>query len=104
MFAISGRRDELSVVLERFERAAAADPGCRRYTFAAALTDPSQFILVSEWESEQALDAHYRSDAFAEFQFALDGLLARPSELTIYSTEEAVRPIDTRAMDPRDAD
>jgi quinol monooxygenase YgiN len=104
MFGISGRREELTTLLERFERWSAGNPGCRRYVFAAALADPSRFVLFSEWESQEDLDAHYRSDAFANFQLSLDGLLAQPSELTVYSLENAVRPTDTRPMDPRDAD
>jgi quinol monooxygenase YgiN len=104
MYGIEGRRDELAALLARFGTQAADEPGCRRYTFTATLADDAQFVLVSEWETEDALDAHYRSTAFSEFQFALDGLLARPSELTVYSTEGAVRPVDSRPMDPRDAD
>lgn len=104
MFGISGRRDELVSLLERFEQSASGQPGCRRYTFAATLADPTRFLLVSEWESQEALDLHYRSKAFAEFQFGLDGLLARPSELTVYSARGAVRPLNTEPMDPRDAD
>lgn len=103
MFGTSGRRDELAALLERFERWAAGEPGCRRYTFAATLADPSRFVLVSEWDNQEALDAHYQSEEFADFQFGLDGLLARPSELTVYSGEGAVRPLNTRPMDPRDA-
>jgi quinol monooxygenase YgiN len=104
MFGISRRSEELTRVLEPFERWAAGEPGCRRYLFAATLADPSRYMLFSEWESQEALDAHYRSDAFADFQLSLDGLLARPSELTTYSVDSAVRPTDTRPMDPRDAD
>jgi quinol monooxygenase YgiN len=104
MFGISGRRDELAAVLERFGRWAAGERGCRRYVVAATLADPSRFVLVSEWESRESLDEHYRSEAFASFQFDLDGLLARPSQLTMYSAEEAVRPVSSRPMDPRDAD
>jgi quinol monooxygenase YgiN len=104
MFGISGRRDELATLLERFGGWAGGEPGCRRYIFAATLADPSRFVLVSEWESQEALDAHYRSEAFADFQLGLDGLLARPSESTVYSVEAAVRPLNTRPMDPRDAD
>jgi quinol monooxygenase YgiN len=104
MFGISGRRDELAALLERFERWAGGEPGCRRYVFATTLTDPSRFLLLSEWESQQALDAHYRSEAFTDFQLGLDGLLARPSESIVYSTNGAVRPLNTRPMDPRDAD
>jgi quinol monooxygenase YgiN len=104
MFGISGRRGELATLLERFGSWAGGEPGCRRYIFAATLADPSRFVALSEWESQDALDAHYRSEAFADFQFGLEGLLARPSELTVYSSASAVRPLDTRPMDPRDAD
>ena len=71
MFGISGRRQELTRLLEGFERRAAGEPGCRRYVFAAALADPGRCVLFSEWESPEALDAHYRSDAFTHFQFSL---------------------------------
>jgi quinol monooxygenase YgiN len=48
-------------------------------------------VLVSEWDSQEALETHYRSEEFAELQFGLDGLLARPSELTVYAGQSAVR-------------
>jgi quinol monooxygenase YgiN len=104
MFGISGRRDELATLLERFGSWAGGEPGCRRYIFAATVADPSRFVLVSEWESQDALDAHYRTQAFADFQLDLDGLLAKPSESRVYSAAAAVRPLNTRPMDPRDAD
>lgn len=104
MFGISGRREELAALLEGFERWTAGEPGCRRCVFAAALADRNRYVLFSEWDSQEALDTHYRSEAFTDFQLSLDGLLARPSELTVYTLESAVRPTDTRAMDPRDAD
>jgi quinol monooxygenase YgiN len=104
MYGISGRRSELVDLLVRSEHEAAARPGCRRYTFAAALSDPDRFVLVSEWDGQEALDAHYGSEEFAAFQFGLDGLLARPSEMTVYSVVESVKPVNTRPMDPRDAD
>ncbi len=104
LFGIAGRRPELVALLEDAERRVAAEPGCRRYTFAATLADPDRFLLVSEWTEQDALDAHYRSEAFATFQFGLDGLLARPSAMTVYGVAESVRPLDTTQMDPRDAD
>jgi quinol monooxygenase YgiN len=104
MFGISGRRDELATLLERFGSWAGGEPGCLRYIFAATLADPSRFILVSEWESQDALDAHYRSQEFTDLQLELDGLLAKPSASTVYSAAAAIRPLNTRPMDPRDAD
>jgi quinol monooxygenase YgiN len=104
MFGIDGRRSELIEVLDRAEREAVSKPGCRRYTFAATLADPDRFVLVSEWDSQEALDAHYRSEAFARFQLDLHGLLAQPSDMTIYAVADRLRPVNTRPMDPRDAD
>ena len=104
MFGIEGRRAELVALLAASERRSISEPGCRRYTFAATLADPDVFLLVTEWDSQEALDAHYESEAFAEFQFALDGLLARPSEMTVYPITASARPLNTRPMDPRDAD
>jgi quinol monooxygenase YgiN len=104
MFVVSSRRAELVSLLERFEAQAVSEPGCRRFTFAASLADPERFVLVSEWRSQAALNEHYRSEAFAEFQFALYGLLARPSELTVYASAGSVRPLSSGPMDPRAAD
>jgi quinol monooxygenase YgiN len=104
VYGIEGRRDELAVLLQRFERSARIEPGCRRYVFASTLAEPTRFLLISEWEDREALDAHYESETFADFQFGLVGLLARPSELTVYAGDGAVRPLDTRPMDPREAD
>jgi quinol monooxygenase YgiN len=104
LFGISGRRQEFRAVLADAERDAAAQPGCVRYSFAATLADPDHFVLISEWRDQAALDAHYASTGFANFQFSLEGLLARPSEMTIYSVSGSVRPLSSRPPDPRDAD
>ena len=104
MFGISGRRDELRAALAGAEPDPAAARGCLRYQFAAALDDPDHYVLVSEWRDRAAMDAHYASPAFTNFQLALDGLLARPSEMTIHTVTDSVRPVASGPMDPRDAD
>jgi quinol monooxygenase YgiN len=104
LVGISGRRQELLGALADAEREAAGEAGCLRYTFAATITDPDHFVLLSEWHDRAALDAHYRSAVFAAFQLALDGLLARPSEMTVYAVTGSARPVASGPMDPRDAD
>jgi quinol monooxygenase YgiN len=104
LFGISGRRQELVSVLADAERDAAGRPGCLRYGFASAISEPDHFVLLSEWRDQASLEAHYASTAFASFQFALDGLLARPSEMTVYAVSGAARPLASGPMDPRDAD
>jgi quinol monooxygenase YgiN len=104
VYGIAGRREELLGVLADAERAAAGRPGCLRYAFAATIADPDHFVLLSEWSDEAALASHYASEAFADYQFALNGLLARPSEMTVYSASGAARPMPSGPLDPRDAD
>jgi quinol monooxygenase YgiN len=104
LFSISGRRQELRAVLVDAERDAACHPGCVRYSFAATVADPDHFLLVSEWQDQAALDAHYASRGFANFQLSLEGLLAGPSQMTLYSISGSTRPLPSSPLDPRDAD
>jgi len=104
IFGISGRRNDLVALLTRTEQHVRELAGSRRYVFAARLDTPDQFVLVSEWETHDAMDAYHRSDRFARYQFELSGLLARPSEMTVYSVTDAVRPVPSGPLDPRDAD
>jgi quinol monooxygenase YgiN len=104
LFGISGRRQELRAVLADAEREAAGQPGCVRYSFAATVADPDHFVLLSDWRDQAALDAHYASTAFANFQFSLQGLLARPSQMTLHSVSGSARPLSSSPPDPRDAD
>ena len=104
LFGISRGRRRLLAAFSEAEREAARQPGCLRYSFAEAVGDPDHFILVSEWQDRTSLDAHYASAGFTRFQQSLHGLLARPSEMTLYAISGSVRPVPSGEMDPRDAD
>jgi quinol monooxygenase YgiN len=104
MYGIAGRHQELATALAGEERDAAAQDGCLRYTASTTLSDRDHYVVVSEWRDQAAVDAHYSSAAFTTFQLSLDGLLARPSEMTMYDVGAALRPLPSAPMDPRDAD
>ena len=104
IFGISGRRNELVDLLIRTERRAREFPGSRRYVFAARLEAPDHLVLISEWDTHAAMSAYHRSEQFARYQFELNGLLARPSEMTIHSVTDSVHPVPSGPPDPRDAD
>jgi quinol monooxygenase YgiN len=104
IFGISGRRSELVDLLTRTGQHAREVPGARRYVFAADLETPDRFVLVSEWDTHDAMTAYHRSELFARYQFELQGLLARPSEMSVYSVTDALRPVPSGPPDPRDAD
>jgi quinol monooxygenase YgiN len=104
MYGIAGRRQEMLSTLAESERHAAGQVDCLRYVFAETIAEPDHFVLISEWRNQAALERHYGSEDFAGFQRALNGLLARPSEMTIHTVSGSSRPQPSGAMDPRDAD
>ena len=104
IFGISGRRRELVDLLTRTQQHARELPGARRYVFAADLVMPDRFVLVSEWDTEDSMATYHRSEQFARYQRELHGLLARASEMTVYSITDVLRPIPSGPPDPRDAD
>ena len=100
---IAGRRDELRELMLATEARVAAEPDCRLYRFAATLDDPDEYVHVQEWAGDRAFEAHQSSAAFRDYQRALFGLLARPSDMTVHRGE-SVRPQPSAPPDPRSAD
>jgi quinol monooxygenase YgiN len=57
-----------------------AEAGCEEYRWSQDLVDPSHLILAEEWASEQDVQEHVASPAFAAFAHVLrDGLDGVPS-------------------------
>jgi quinol monooxygenase YgiN len=42
------------------------EPGCKRWEAYQADADPARFLLVEQWESEDALDGHRKGEAYVE--------------------------------------
>jgi quinol monooxygenase YgiN len=104
IFGVPAVRRQLTELLARTEAHVRGLPGVRRYVFASTLDEPDHYVLVSEWDSREAMAAYYRSDEFARYQHDVHDLLARDSEMTVYDVTEGVRPVRTGELDPRDAD
>jgi quinol monooxygenase YgiN len=104
MFGLAGERSELVRLLAEAERTTTAQDGCLGYVVASRITERDHYMVVEEWRDRAALEAHYASISFERFQYALHGLLARPSEVTIHSVGETHRPLPPALPDPRDAD
>ena len=49
------------------------EPGCITYRFYVDITETRRFRVYEEWESEEALAAHFKTPHMAEFQKALSG-------------------------------
>lgn len=96
MIVIAGR---IAVKPERraeAERAALAmveetrrEAGCRAYAFYADLVDPATLFVFEEWDSDEAIAAHFQTEHMARFQALAPALLAAPPELERYVVAEA---------------
>jgi quinol monooxygenase YgiN len=93
------KRAAVEEVMLETELRVREDPGCISFVFAEVVAEPGHFLLVQEWRDQAALDEHYRSAAFADYQAALRGLLARDSEMQVHVSEEDFRPVDSSRLD-----
>lgn len=60
------------------------ESGCKSYEMSAELSDPGAFRIFEEWESEEALRAHFKAPHVARFQAAMAGFGVRGMEIQKY--------------------
>lgn len=71
-----GHREEALTLARTVSEATQAEAGCVSYEFYVGLRDPNTLILLQEWESERALDNHFRTEHVRAFMDAIPELLA----------------------------
>jgi quinol monooxygenase YgiN len=74
------------------------EPGCVSYAFAEVLESPGHFMVVQRWSDQQALDAHYSSPGFAEYQQRIAPMLLRESEMQMHVVDAQFRPLDSSSL------
>ena len=60
------------------------EAGCISYTFSADLQDEAVFHIFEEWESEEALGAHFQTPHMATFQGKFGALGVSETRLQKY--------------------
>ena len=60
------------------------EAGCVSYAFSADLENPGDFRVFEEWESQAALDAHFKAPHMATFQAAMGGFGIRGMNVQKY--------------------
>ncbi|MFG1605986.1 putative quinol monooxygenase [Actinoplanes sp. NPDC049265] len=66
----------------RMSEASRAEPGCLSYHCAQDVGDPNTLVLVEEWASDEALQAHLGSPAFAAFVETIRPAVAESPTIT----------------------
>jgi quinol monooxygenase YgiN len=91
---------QLRDALDELAGAAAAEPGCRSFeVFGAA--SAGEFCVLSQWDDEEALRAHYTGDAYGRYLRMAGPLLSGNSSVVIHHVSASVRALDPNLPDPR---
>jgi quinol monooxygenase YgiN len=76
---------------------------CLSFDVLAEPDSRSELVLLSAWQSEAAMRAHYGSEAYARFSSAVTDLLTRPSDVRIHRVAGTVHPIADLSTEPQRA-
>lgn len=95
VYAQIPRREEVRELMRRTQASVREQPGCISYAFAETLDDPGHFVVVQQWRDQAAVEEHYSSRAFADYQEKIAELLVRTSELRLHVVQEGFRPVDS---------
>ncbi len=68
----------------------AKEAGCITYRFYGDLEKPELFRVFEEWETDDALAAHFKAPHMAEFQQKIAGMLAGAPKITRYEIANSV--------------
>ncbi len=104
VYAQIPRRERVRELMLATQERAREEPGCIAYAFAETLDDPGHFMTVQQWRDHAALDEHYRSPAFADYQAGIGESLVRTSELRVHEVQAGYVPFDAGPLGPQDVD
>ena len=78
------QHDAAVAAATRMMEATCKEAGCHAYVFSADLSARGRFRLFEEWESPEALAAHFGAPHMAEFQKAIAGVGVRRMDVARY--------------------
>ncbi len=64
------------------------ESGCAAYKFSADLTESGVFHIFEEWESQEALDAHFASPHMAKFRSTVGTLGVKEMTVSRYDVSK----------------
>ena len=79
-----GMAQEFVTAADKCVEATHQEYGNYFYTLYTESSDPLKFIVVEEWESQSALDAHMQTPHFITFGGEIENLLAAPLEIKVF--------------------
>jgi quinol monooxygenase YgiN len=80
----AAKRDAATTAALEVMEATRREPGCISYTFSADLADDGLFHVFEEWESQEALDLHFRTPHMTRFQGQMGGFGVQDVQIQRY--------------------
>lgn len=77
--------DEVRSCLSDLIEPTRKEPGCISYELLQNKSDPSDFTFVEEWESDDAVDAHLKTDHLQNAVSRVTGLITTAPDIRKYS-------------------
>jgi quinol monooxygenase YgiN len=94
----AARRQELVRVGQAIASASREEEGCISYRVYEDTERANDFVVVEEWESQEALDRHFRTPHVAEFMRALPAAIAGPPDVKFHSVAHSTDLADLPAL------
>jgi quinol monooxygenase YgiN len=84
MKIVSEKRRELSQTIDSLSRSIRMEKGCKRCDFCQSVEDENRLFLLEEWDTQENLMAHLKSEHYRVILGAMN-LLKEPCESTFYT-------------------
>jgi quinol monooxygenase YgiN len=78
------RRDELVRAGQKVAAASRAEAGCIGYRLYADTEDANELVFVEEWDSDEALQRHFKTSHIAELMQAIGPTLTAPPDVKFH--------------------
>jgi quinol monooxygenase YgiN len=84
MKVLSEKRMELSQTIAALSSSIRMEKGCRRCDFCQSIEDENRLFLLEEWDNQENLMTHLKSEHFRVLRGAMS-LLEEPYEMTFHT-------------------
>ena len=84
MKVLSEKRMELSQTITSLSGSIRMEKGCRRCDFCQSIEDENRLLLIEEWDTQENLMTHLKSEHFRVLRGAMN-LLKEPYEMTFHT-------------------
>ncbi len=82
-----GMREEALEATTRMAVASRSEAGCISYCFYSSIEEPDTYFAFEEWESEEALAIHFKTEHMRVFQGELSRLVAARPDIKRYEIQ-----------------